>query len=144
MKKRNPIAVALLPFITFGIYGIYWEVKTKGEMVELGAEIPTAWLIIVPIVNIWWLWKYCQGVQKVTGDKLNGVLAFVLIWLLSSIGAAIIQDSFNNNVSASPAAETAEATPVDSVPTADEAVAPEAPTDQTTPPASQPPVVPIQ
>lgn len=101
MKKRNPIAVFALPFVTFGIYSIYWFVKTKGEMVELGADIPTAWLLIVPIVNIWWMWKYSQGVEKVTGAKLSGVLAFVLLWLLGNIGQAIVQDSFNNNVAVS-------------------------------------------
>lgn len=116
MKKRNPIAVFLLPFVTFGIYGIYWAVVTKGEMNKLGATIPTAWLLIVPLVNIWWLWKYCEGVEKVTGGKLNGVLAFVLEFLLGSIGSAIIQDSFNNNVSASPAAAASAPAPVEAAP----------------------------
>lgn len=104
MKKRNPIAVFLLPFVTFGIYGIYWQVVTKGEMNNLGAEIPTAWLLIVPIVNIWWLWKYSEGAEKVTQGKLSGVLAFILLFVLGSIGAAVIQDSFNNNVSENPIA----------------------------------------
>ena len=106
MKNRNPFAVALLPFVTFGIYGLYWEVKTKGEMNTLGTNIPTAWLILVPIVNIWWLWKYSEGVEHVTGGKLSGVLAFILLFALGSIGAAIIQDSFNNNVSANTAPVT--------------------------------------
>jgi hypothetical protein len=101
MQNRSPIAVALLPFVTLGIYSIYWEVKTKDEMVALGADIPTAWLLIVPIVNIWWLWKYCQGVEKVTSGQMNGVLAFILIYLIGCIGGAIIQDSFNH-VAASP------------------------------------------
>lgn len=108
MKKRNPLAVFFLPFVTFGIYAVVWQVKTKGEMVTLGADIPTAWLLIVPIVNIWWLWKYCQGVEKVTKGKLSGVLAFILLWLLSTIGAAIVQDSFNN-VAAAPATPAAPA-----------------------------------
>lgn len=47
------MAVLLLPLITFGIYQIVWYVKTKNEMNQLGATIPTAWLVIVPIVNIW-------------------------------------------------------------------------------------------
>jgi uncharacterized membrane protein YjgN (DUF898 family) len=34
MTKRNPVVVLLLTLITFGIYGIYWEVVTKGEMVK--------------------------------------------------------------------------------------------------------------
>lgn len=98
MKQRSPIAVFLFPFITFGIYSIYWMVKTKGEMNNMGQSIPTAWLIIVPFVNIWWLWKYSEAVGNVTKDKISGVIAFVLLMLLSSIGQAIIQNSFNNDV----------------------------------------------
>ena len=95
MQQRSPIAVLLLPLVTFGIYSLYWLVKTKGEMVSKGADIPTAWLLIVPIANIWWLWKYGEGVETVTNGKISGVLAFILLWILGTIGHAIIQDSFN-------------------------------------------------
>lgn len=95
MKQRNPLAVIFLPFITFGIYSLVWMVKTKIEMNNCGAKIPTAWLIIVPFVNIWWLWKYCEGVEKVTKGKTTQVIAFILIFLLELIGMAIVQDSFN-------------------------------------------------
>ncbi len=103
MKERSPIAVLLLPFVTFGIYSIYWMVVTKGEMNERGATIPTAWLIIVPFVNIWWMWKYSEGVDHVTASKMSGVLAFILLWFLGPIANAIIQDSFNK-VGGSPVA----------------------------------------
>lgn len=96
MQKRNPITVALLILVTFGIYGIVWQVKTKGEMKSKGADIPTAWLLIVPIVSIYWLWKYSVGVEKVTNGKISAILSFLLLYLLGFIGAAIIQDSFNN------------------------------------------------
>jgi len=82
-------------------------VKTKGEMNEKGSNIPTAWLMIVPFVNIWWMWKYSEGVGEVTDDKLSAVLAFILLWLLGLIGMAIIQDAFNKvegGASAAPAA----------------------------------------
>ncbi len=146
MQKRNPIAVFLLPFVTFGIYSIYWMVKTKGEMNSLGAKIPTAWLIIVPLVNIWWMWKYSEGVEQVTGGKLNGVLTFILLWLLGSIGAAIVQDSFNNNVSAAPATAAtpvASDTPTPEATVTDDTTAPTE-TPETTPPASQPPTSLVQ
>lgn len=107
VKHRNPLAVFLLPFVTFGIYLLYWMVKTKGEMNRQGASIPTALLIIVPLVNIWWLWKYSEGVEKVTGGKTSGVLAFILLWLLGCIGAAIVQDSFNKAGQAQSGAPTA-------------------------------------
>ena len=32
VQQRSPIAVALLPFVTFGIYSWYWYVKVKGEL----------------------------------------------------------------------------------------------------------------
>ncbi len=102
MKKRSVFAVLLLPFITLGIYSLYWEVKSKGEMNTLGADIPTAWLIIIPFVNIWWLWRFSKGVERVTQGKMSGVVAFLLLWLLGFIGQAIVQDAFNN-VGAQPA-----------------------------------------
>ncbi len=96
MKKRNPAAVLLLPLVTFGIYSIYWMVQTKKEMVARGAEIPTAWLIIVPIANYWFLYKYSMGVEKVTGGKLNGLLVFIGHAVIGFVMSAIVQDSFNN------------------------------------------------
>jgi hypothetical protein len=95
MKNRSPIAVVLLTIVTLGLYAIYWEVSTKMEMVKRGADIPTAWLIIVPIANLWWAYKYCMGVEKVTEGKMNGVMALVLMLVLSVVGMAIIQDAFN-------------------------------------------------
>jgi hypothetical protein len=95
MKKRNPAAVFFLPLITFGIYGIVWSVKTKNEMKRLGADIPTAWLIIIPLVNYYWYWKYAQGVEKVTNGQMSAALAFVLLILLGLIGMAIVQSEFN-------------------------------------------------
>ncbi|MEO7364175.1 MAG: DUF4234 domain-containing protein [Candidatus Saccharimonadales bacterium] len=95
MKHRSPAAVFFLPFVTFGIYSLVWQVKTKHEMEALGAEIPTSWLLIVPIANYYWLWKYCAGVEKVTKGKQTQVLAFVLMFLLGMIGHAIIQVDFN-------------------------------------------------
>lgn len=95
MKQRSPIAVALLPLVTFLIYGIVWSVKTKNEMNKLGNNIPTAWLLIVPFVSYYWLWKYCEGVEKVTNGKMSTVMAFVLLFLLGFIGMAIVQNEFN-------------------------------------------------
>jgi hypothetical protein len=95
MTKRSPIAVFFLSIFTLGIYIIIWRVKTKGEMNRLGSNIPSAWLIIIPFVNIWWLWEYAGGVEKVTNKAMSQVVAFILLVLLSAIGDAVIQDSFN-------------------------------------------------
>lgn len=95
MKNRSVIAVLLLTIVTLGIYGIYWSVVTKIEMNKRGATIPTAWLIIIPIVNIWWMWKYSEGVDKETHGALSTVISFLLLFLLGVIGMMIIQHEFN-------------------------------------------------
>lgn len=133
MKQRSPVAVILLPFVTFGIYSIYWLVSTKIEMTKLGAKIPTAWLIIVPLANIWWYWKYSEGVDSITNSKISNVIAFILLLLLGVIGQAIIQDSFNN-VSTSTVANSSEnpvspVAPVTANTTEDQNTAPQNPTN---------------
>jgi Domain of unknown function (DUF4234) len=95
MRNRNALLVAVFGLITCGIYHIYWLVSTKLEMNERGADIPTAWLLIIPIVNIYWLWKWSQGVEKITNKDLGAVPALLLCWFLGIIGAAITQSYFN-------------------------------------------------
>ena len=96
MKHRSPVAPLLLPLVTFGIYSVVWFVKTKNELNESGTRIPTAWLLIVPIGNIVWLWKYAVGVERFTKGQMGRHGAFWLMLLLGLIGHAIVQNSFNN------------------------------------------------
>ncbi len=95
MQHRDPIMVILLSIITLGIYSLFWYVTTKNEMNAKGAQIPTAWLIIIPFVNIWWYWKFCEGVELVTNNGMGVAVAFLLLWLLGIIGGAIIQNELN-------------------------------------------------
>ena len=95
MKKRNPLLVLFLSLITLGIYALVWYVLTKNEMNTKGATIPTAWLIIIPFVNFYWLWKFCEGVELVTKKGMSAAVAFLLVFLLSVIGMAIIQSELN-------------------------------------------------
>ncbi len=95
MTKRGPISIFFLTIITFGIYLIVWRIKTKREMNMLGCTIPTSWLMIVPIANIWWLWEYSAGVEKVTKGAYSQAVAFLLLFIIPVIGDSIMQDAFN-------------------------------------------------
>ena len=137
MKQRSPITVFLLGLITIGFYSWYWAVKTKGEMNKLGEKIPTAWIWLIPIVgSIWWYWKYSEGVEHITHQKISGILAFVVLYLLGSIGQAIIQDSFNK-------VDSSLAAPPIPIMTGQQAgaVTPSQSPPQSTPPDQQPPTV---
>lgn len=93
MKRRSPAAVFFLPFLTLGIYWLYWLATTRGELKTRGADVPTTWLYLLPIVNIWWLWKFAAGVASVSGK--SAVSPFVLLLLLGNIGAAFVQAGLN-------------------------------------------------
>lgn len=95
MKKRSLFAVFILPFVTFGVYGVVWAVKTKGEMNRLGAKIPTAWLLLIPFVNFYWYYKYSEGVEQITNHKMSTVVVFLLEIFLGVIGNTILQSEFN-------------------------------------------------
>jgi len=96
IKERNIVLVYLFSIITFGIYGIYWIVSTKGEMnSELGAEIPTAWLLIIPIANIYWAYKYCEAFATKVKKDDNTILWFLLYILVGIVMPAIVQSELN-------------------------------------------------
>jgi hypothetical protein len=91
--QRRSIGILYLNIIlTLGIYYIYWQYKTKNEMNEVfNGNIPTYWLIIIPIANIYWLYKYTECfVTKVKGDD-DEVLWFLIFWLVGIIMPWIVQ-----------------------------------------------------
>ena len=103
MMKRSIPAMIVLTIITFGIYHIYWMVATKEDMLREGADIPTAWLIIIPLANLYWMWKWGEGVELGTRGQMSAPVAFILLWLPWSvigllIGPAIIQATFNKAI----------------------------------------------
>ena len=95
ITRRDVILVYVLGIITFGIYFIVWMVKTKTEMNSLGAQIPTAWLLIVPIANIYWLYKYAEAFSTNVKKDNNTVMWFLLFWFIGIIMPAIVQGELN-------------------------------------------------
>ena len=109
MTKRSPGTVLILSLLTLGIYGLVWVIKTKNEMLSVGSPpIPSGWsllLVLIPLVGlIWvlyWYWKWCAGVEHVTGGKMSQVMAFICIVLLNQIfflGNMVIQSELNKAI----------------------------------------------
>ena len=107
MKRRSPAAPLLLPVVTLGIYSLVWFVKTKNEMNKTTtSRIPTAWLLIVPIGNIFWLVAYARGAKEFNGTASTAG-TFWLLALLGQIGEAILQARFNRTIAGTVAAAPA-------------------------------------
>jgi len=95
VKCRSILMVYLLSILTFGIYYLYWAVQTKEEMNSLGANVPTGWLLIIPIANLYWWYKYCDAFAKFVSKDNNGVLYFIIVIILPIIIPAIVQSGLN-------------------------------------------------
>lgn len=110
---RSPWAVALLPFITFGIYHFVWwykinkELKAYGEAkgYDLGqnpansllALIPGFIIIIPPLVSYWRGTKRVMGAAKLGGkEPVNGWIALLLYLFISPGMFAYLQVSLNH------------------------------------------------
>jgi hypothetical protein len=77
-------------------YTIYWSVSTARVLKrETSLNIPSAILIIVPLANYWWMWRYSQAAEVYVKNKQQAALIFVLIAALGSIGMGIVQDTYN-------------------------------------------------
>ena len=95
IKKRNPALVIIFSILTLGIYLIYWFVQTKEEMKLLGADIPSAWLLIVPIGNVYLLYKYCEGFSDFVKRDKMGVVWFIVAFTFPAVLPVIIQVELN-------------------------------------------------
>jgi hypothetical protein len=113
VKVRSPWAVALLPFITFGIYHFVWwykvnkELKAYGEAkgYDLGqnptnsllALIPGFIIVIPPLVSYWRGTKRVMGAAKLGGkEPVNGWIALLLYLFISPAMFAYLQVSLNH------------------------------------------------
>ena len=79
MVKRNLLLVWLLTSLTQGLYTLFWYVKTKREMTNLGENIRPAWMLIIPVVNWYWLWNYSQAVSKIINQKLRPITIYKIL-----------------------------------------------------------------
>jgi hypothetical protein len=112
VKVRNPWAVALLPFVTFGIYHLVWwyrinkELKAYGEAkgYDLGqnptnsllALFPGAIIIVPALVTYFRGTKRVQGASKIAGrEPVNGWIALILYLLLAPGMFFYLQSALN-------------------------------------------------
>jgi hypothetical protein len=114
-KIRGPVAVAVLTFVTLGIYGLVWYYKVNREMADLGKAtgrteelgdspgtsllaVTIGALIIVPaIISLIHTFKRVQALQRITqsGEPINGWLGLVLYLVFSPALFGYMQSGLN-------------------------------------------------
>ncbi len=154
-KIRNPLAPALLPFVTFGIYTLVWYYKINKEMAEMGKarntdELGTSpgtsllavmvgWIIIVPpFLSFYNTWKRKVAAENMTGQTgMEAGLGFLLSILIGPVGHYLLQRDLNDVL-------TAQASGGSSLPPAPPAPPVAAPAEPAAPPVAPPTEPPAQ
>jgi hypothetical protein len=112
VKVRNLWAVALLPFVTLGVYHLVWWYRINREMrdygeakgVDLGqnptnsllAFFPGGLIVVPALVSLWRGTKRAQDASGVAGQEpLSGWIALILYIILAPAVWAYIQSSLN-------------------------------------------------
>jgi hypothetical protein len=54
-------------------------------MNNIGSKIPTGWLLIIPIANIFSIYKYCEGFAENVKKDNNTILWFLLYIIIGII-----------------------------------------------------------
>ena len=112
-KIRNPLAPALLPYITLGVYFWVWYYKINKELAamgrqrntdELGTSPVTSLLavtfgaiIIVPaFLSIYNTWKRTAIAERYCGiSGLEPALGFIITLFISPVGHYLLQRDLN-------------------------------------------------
>jgi hypothetical protein len=112
-KTRHPVAVAILPIVTIGIYLVYWWYQINREMADLGrakgtkdlgdnpllstlALFPGSLLIVPGLWTTVTTFKRIQKAQDMTGSSpINGWLGLVLYLVISPALWAYMQSGLN-------------------------------------------------
>lgn len=112
VKQRNLWAVALLPFITLGIYHLVWWYRINRELRDYGqvtghdlgqspvnsllALFPGGIVIVPALITYWRGAKRVQAASELADEEpLNGWIAIILYLLLAPALWAYIQSSLN-------------------------------------------------
>jgi hypothetical protein len=116
-KVRSPVAVALLPLITLGIYSLVWYYKVNKEMAELGksrgktqelgdspgmslvAITIGGFIVVPPIVSLINTFKRVQNTQRELApgtEVINGWLGLVLAIVFSPALYGYMQSGLNS------------------------------------------------
>jgi hypothetical protein len=71
-----------------------WTHKTGQEFKAKGGEVPHWFLMLIPFVNFFYLWKWAEALEKASGGKHGGSAGF-LAMLFGPFAMAFYQGKFN-------------------------------------------------
>lgn len=102
MRKHNPVLWFLLAFTVIGYY--VWLVRTKEDMNTRGADIPTAWIILIPLVgSLYFYWRWSKGIELVSRGEMSAIVSMIMLVLIPLYGTVPVMSAILNKAADRPA-----------------------------------------
>jgi len=88
-EKRSLIQTIALTVCTLGLYLIYWVVTTKRELNKAGGHVPNAILMIIPLANLYFWYRYAQSYAAIVkrNNHRSETMAYFLVALMPSLAS---------------------------------------------------------
>lgn len=104
-KRRSVLGITFLTIVTLGLYQVYWYFITKTEMNTVNGRdvrVPFFLWFFVPVIRIWWFWRFAKGIEKTTKGTLGRWTAFLAPVVLDILGSIFLVSVFPNYTIAEP------------------------------------------
>lgn len=92
---RNPLFVFTASLLTLGAYMVYWHFQIAREIRSFGGSLPSAWLQFVPLVNLYFFYRFIDEGVKVLPTLEHSVAHTVFHVVFPFFSAPIIQHRVN-------------------------------------------------
>lgn len=72
--------IFLYQALSLGLYYFYWCAKSRADVIRSANRpiIPSAWLLVVPGGNYWWMWRYANALDFVSYGRIKYTDTFLL------------------------------------------------------------------
>jgi uncharacterized membrane protein len=73
LNRPSTTKIWLLTIATLGLYYVYWCAQS-GKDINTAARaklVPSAWYLIVPGLNYYWVWQYATALESVSYKRIN-------------------------------------------------------------------------
>lgn len=100
IKHRNMLFQVGLMLITFGLYAPYWFYQTAQELKIISRDeeaAPGLWtiLLFIPLTVVYSYYKYSEIFSRISSEKLNKWIIFILLFLFSPAVWFLVQRDLN-------------------------------------------------
>lgn len=100
VKRNIGVVYGLFILTLFIVWPIVWFIQSKRDINAIAGEdvIPNSILMFIPIVNLYWIYKYCAAFSEYVKKDDNTMLWFIVTCFAGIVTPFFVQQSLNEYI----------------------------------------------